>query len=158
MLRVFGALFLLIATTAAACACPTVPKFSTRVERASLPLRPESPVNGGELETYRMDWETARVMKIEGFNKRRQNFAVRLQALEQEVDGARKNGQCTKNEAGKAKADIQDQRRIVNEDMQLEYEDLLVLYKSEQQWCSAMISKWKKCRAAGRCGGGFEYA
>jgi hypothetical protein len=150
-------LFCLLATSAASAACVDVPTFSTRLERASLPTRPPSPVSGGELETYRLDLETAREIKIEGFNNRRKKFAGRLLELRQDLATALAAGECTSDEAKAAESSIREGIRFVTEDMQDEYNDIIGYYLSEQKWYKAMSGAWRKCRAAGKCLEGYPY-
>lgn len=157
MLRACVVLLFCLATVSLARACPTVPTFSTRIERASLPARPASPVNGGGLETYRIDWEAARAIKIEGFNRRRNSFAGRLESLRTQIAAAVAAGECTQAEASKAQSDIDEGLRLVWEDMQFEYDELMLLYSTEVGWYKVMIAEWKSCRALGRCQEGYDY-
>lgn len=151
-------LFGLLSTSTASAGCVDVPTFSTRLERASLPTRPASPVNGGKLENYRLDLEAAREIKIEGFNNRRKKFAGRLIAMQKDVAGALSAGLCTAEEARQADSAIREGIRYVMEDMQDEYQEILEYYRSEQRWYQSMSGAWIKCRAAGKCPEGYPYA
>jgi pyruvate/2-oxoglutarate dehydrogenase complex dihydrolipoamide acyltransferase (E2) component len=157
MLRVIAAVLIVVFLTSTARACVDVPAFSTRLERASLPTRPASPVSGGELETYRLDLEAAREIKIEGFNNRRKRFAGRLLETRAEIAAAVTAGECTAAEAKAAEAGIRKGIRYVTEDMQDEYNDILSYYFVEQQWYATIFNLWKKCRAAGKCKEGYPY-
>jgi hypothetical protein len=66
-------------------------------------------------------------------------------------------GECTKAEASKAQSDIEEGLRFVREDMQFEYDELLVLYSTEIGWYKVMIAEWKSCRAVGKCEEGYKY-
>ena len=114
-------------------------------------------MNGGDLETYRLDLEAAREIKIEGFNDRRKKFAGRLLELRTEVSAALAAGACTVEEATHDETSIREGIRYVTEDMQEEYEDIYGYYRNEQKWYLAMSKAWRKCRAAGRCQEGYPY-
>jgi hypothetical protein len=135
----------------AALGCSQPLPFAGQILQTELPQRPSSPVTGGELESHRGDWESARERVIEGYNRRLKAYGDRLVALDAKVQREELSGICAADAARLARERIIELIDLVRTDYQFVYDEAILKYKAEIAWYLQVIEILRNCKSLGGC-------